>query len=162
MPSAQVHLVDGGHFSLDTAASEIAARVPELWICRRNQSQDKKSWQQQRRPPPFPAVQTRQCDAKGAPRRRCLEYSRSCTSSSGMHDRSGAPGTQFSQGVLRAHGPSPLSLRVNFEVIPLTPFPHLAFPPSRIPKTARKLPGFDGELMASFPPVRRSRTLNPA
>jgi hypothetical protein len=27
VPSAQVHIVDGGHFSLDTAANEIAARV---------------------------------------------------------------------------------------------------------------------------------------
>jgi len=36
-----------------------------LWICRKNQSKEKKSWQQQRRPPPFPAVHTRQCDAKG-------------------------------------------------------------------------------------------------
>src|SRR6266853_3777098 len=25
-----------------------------LWICQRNQSQEKKSWEQQRRPPPFP------------------------------------------------------------------------------------------------------------
>ena len=34
-----------------------------------------------RRPPAVPAVHARQCDAKGAPRRRCLEYSRSCKSS---------------------------------------------------------------------------------
>ena len=44
--------------------------------------------------------------------------------------------------------------RVNFEVIPLQPFPHLAFLHPRIPITARKLAGFDGELMASFPPLR--------
>jgi len=30
VPSAQVHIVDGGHFSLDTAANEIAARVREF------------------------------------------------------------------------------------------------------------------------------------
>ena len=30
MPSAQVHVVDGGHFSLDTAAYEIATRVREF------------------------------------------------------------------------------------------------------------------------------------
>jgi hypothetical protein len=30
VPSAQVHIVDGGHFSLDTAAIEIAARVHEF------------------------------------------------------------------------------------------------------------------------------------
>ena len=30
MPSAQIHVVDGGHFSLDTAANEIAARVREF------------------------------------------------------------------------------------------------------------------------------------
>src|SRR5882762_9684094 len=39
------------------------------------------------RPPPFPAVHTRQCDAKSAARRRCLEYSRPGKSSSGIHDR---------------------------------------------------------------------------
>jgi pimeloyl-ACP methyl ester carboxylesterase len=27
VPSAEVHIVDGGHFALDTAADEIAARV---------------------------------------------------------------------------------------------------------------------------------------
>jgi Protein of unknown function (DUF1348) len=30
VPSAQVHIVDGGHFSLDTAPDEIAARVREF------------------------------------------------------------------------------------------------------------------------------------
>jgi hypothetical protein len=30
VPSAQVHIVNGGHFSLDTDANEIAARVREL------------------------------------------------------------------------------------------------------------------------------------
>ena len=30
VPSTQVHIVDGGHFSLDTAANEIAARVREF------------------------------------------------------------------------------------------------------------------------------------
>ena len=30
MPPAQVHIVDGGHLSLDTAANEIAARVREF------------------------------------------------------------------------------------------------------------------------------------
>jgi len=30
VPSAQVHIVDGGHFSVDTAANEIAARVREF------------------------------------------------------------------------------------------------------------------------------------
>jgi hypothetical protein len=30
VPGAQVHIVDGGHFSLDTAAYEIAARVCEF------------------------------------------------------------------------------------------------------------------------------------
>jgi hypothetical protein len=40
--------------------------------------------------------------------------------------------------------------RVNFEVNDLKPFPHLAFPQSKGPKTPRKLPSFDGELMASF------------
>jgi len=30
VPSAQVHVVDGGHFSLDTAPDEIAARVREF------------------------------------------------------------------------------------------------------------------------------------
>jgi hypothetical protein len=30
VPSAQVHIVDGGHFSLDTDANEIAARVREF------------------------------------------------------------------------------------------------------------------------------------
>src|SRR5260370_21122138 len=30
VPSAQVHIVDAGHFSLDTAANEIAARVREF------------------------------------------------------------------------------------------------------------------------------------
>jgi hypothetical protein len=40
--------------------------------------------------------------------------------------------------------------RVNFEVIDLKPFPHLAFPHSKGLKTPSKLPGFDGELMAIF------------
>src|SRR5438046_2884145 len=40
--------------------------------------------------------------------------------------------------------------RVNFEVANLKPFPHLAFPQSKGPKTTCKLPSFDGELMASF------------
>ena len=39
--------------------------------------------------------------------------------------------------------------RVNFEVDDLKPFPHLAFPHSKGPKTPRKLPSFDGELRAS-------------
>jgi len=43
--------------------------------------------------------------------------------------------------------------RVNFEVTPLKPFPHLAFPHPNAPKTARKLASFDGELMAGFAPL---------
>src|ERR1700730_3422011 len=38
-----------------------------LWIAEKNQSQDKKSWEQQRRPPLCP-LHTRRCDSKGAPR----------------------------------------------------------------------------------------------
>jgi len=30
VPSAQVHIVDGGHLSLDTATNEIAARLREF------------------------------------------------------------------------------------------------------------------------------------
>jgi hypothetical protein len=48
--------------------------------------------------------------------------------------------------------------RVNFEVNNLKPF-HLAFPHSKIPKTARKWPSFDGELMTSFPPLPPSAIL---
>src|SRR5258708_37954064 len=45
--------------------------------------------------------------------------------------------------------------RVNFEVNSLNPFPYLAFPHSTDPKTARKWPSFDGELMASLDaPIR--------
>jgi len=40
--------------------------------------------------------------------------------------------------------------RVNFEVNDLKPFPHLAFPHSKEPKTPFKLPSFDGELRASL------------
>jgi hypothetical protein len=40
--------------------------------------------------------------------------------------------------------------RVNSEVTTLKPFPYLAFPHSKGPKIALKLPSFDGELMASF------------
>src|SRR5712672_1589 len=75
--------------SLETATVEIAARVRE--------SKDTQKEPNPRRrnhgntndacPPAVPAVHARQCDAKGAPRRRCLEYSRSCKSSSGIHDR---------------------------------------------------------------------------
>jgi hypothetical protein len=39
--------------------------------------------------------------------------------------------------------------RVNFEINNLKPFPYLAFPPLTDRKTARKILGFDGELMAS-------------
>jgi integrase len=48
-----------------------------------------RSWQQQHRPlaTPFPALHTLKCCAKGAPCRRCLEYSRACKSSSGIRDR---------------------------------------------------------------------------
>ncbi len=46
--------------------------------------------------------------------------------------------------------------RVNFEVDDLKPFPHLAFPHSKGPKTPSKLPSFDGELMASFSDLARS------
>jgi hypothetical protein len=45
--------------------------------------------------------------------------------------------------------------RVNFEVNDLKPFPHLAFPHSKEPKTPSKLPSFDGELMASFSDLAR-------
>jgi hypothetical protein len=51
LAGAQVHIVDGGHFSLDTAAYEIAARVygnTERISRRKNQSKEKKSWQLQR------------------------------------------------------------------------------------------------------------------
>jgi hypothetical protein len=40
--------------------------------------------------------------------------------------------------------------RVNFEVNNLKPFTCLAFPHSIDLKTGSRLPGFDGELMASF------------
>jgi pimeloyl-ACP methyl ester carboxylesterase len=36
LPSAQVHIVDGGHFALDTAANEIAALVREFVDARRS------------------------------------------------------------------------------------------------------------------------------
>ncbi len=44
---------------------------------------------------------------------------------------------------------------VNFEVNDLKPFPHLAFPHSKGPRTPSKLPSFDGELMASFSDLAR-------
>src|ERR1035438_2500800 len=49
--------------------------------------------------------------------------------------------------------------RVNFEVNDLKPFPHLAFPHSKGPKTPSKLPSFDGELMASFSDLARSMSI---
>jgi hypothetical protein len=51
--------------------------------------------------------------------------------------------------------------RVNFEVRTLKPFPHLAFPHSADPKTARKWPSFDGELMASSPDLLCPRQAGP-
>ena len=33
VPKAEVHIVDGGHFALDTAADEIAAARPRLYRC---------------------------------------------------------------------------------------------------------------------------------
>src|SRR6266851_10455443 len=42
--------------------------------------------------------------------------------------------------------------RVNFEVNHLKPFPHLAFTASEVPGNSSNVPGFDGELMASFRP----------
>ena len=50
--------------------------------------------------------------------------------------------------------------RVNFEVNDLKPFPHLAFPHSKGPKTPPKLPNFDGELMASFSDLARPQSAN--
>jgi hypothetical protein len=43
VPSAQVQIVDGGHFSLDTAANETAPRVSEFMDIK---SKRRKSWQQ--------------------------------------------------------------------------------------------------------------------
>jgi hypothetical protein len=50
--------------------------------------------------------------------------------------------------------------RVNFEVNDLKPFPYLAFPHSKGPKTPPKLPNFDGELMASFSDLARPQSAN--
>jgi pimeloyl-ACP methyl ester carboxylesterase len=35
VPSAQVHIVDGGHFALDTAADDVAALVREFLLAER-------------------------------------------------------------------------------------------------------------------------------
>jgi hypothetical protein len=43
--------------------------------------------------------------------------------------------------------------RVNFEVNPPKPFPHLAFPHRKGSKIPSKIPSFDGELMASLSPL---------
>jgi hypothetical protein len=51
VPSAQVHVVGGGHDYLDTAETRSLHEDVSLWIRRKNQSKEKKSWQQQRRPP---------------------------------------------------------------------------------------------------------------
>src|SRR6266849_557728 len=83
-------------FTLSMAAISPSTRPPtrspreyvSLWICerisprRRNHGNSNDA-----RPSPFPAVHTRQCDTKGAPRRRYLEYSRSCKHISGIRDR---------------------------------------------------------------------------
>src|SRR6202043_3264163 len=72
----------------DGQRSKIVWARDSLWICRMNQSGRKNHGSSNYAlPPPFPAVHARKCDGKGTPRRRCLEYSRSCESSSGIHDR---------------------------------------------------------------------------
>jgi hypothetical protein len=87
VPSAQVHIVNGGHFSLDAAADEVAARVCEFMDMPKESIPEKKSWEQQRRLPTFPAVHSRECDAKGTPRRGQLEHPRPGEGSSGIRDR---------------------------------------------------------------------------
>jgi len=44
---AQLHIVDSGHFALDTAPDEIAAQVREFMNMPKELSKEKKSWQQQ-------------------------------------------------------------------------------------------------------------------
>jgi hypothetical protein len=76
-------------FSLGVAANEIATRVREFMDMAKETISGGETMGTSTTPvrPPFPAVHSRQCDAKGSPRRRCLEYSRSCKGSSGMRDR---------------------------------------------------------------------------
>ena len=54
---------------------------------------------------------------------------------------------------------TPALYRVNFEVTPPKPFPHLAFPQSEALKTGPKPPGFDGELMASSSTARSTAAI---
>src|SRR5258708_1307409 len=42
--------VDAGQFALDTPRMRSPHEYVGLWTCRRNQSQEKKPWRQQRRP----------------------------------------------------------------------------------------------------------------
>jgi len=50
VPSAQVHIVDGGHFSLDTAADEIAARAREFMDMPKESIPGEEIMEHQRRP----------------------------------------------------------------------------------------------------------------
>jgi hypothetical protein len=64
VPSAQVHIVDGGHFALDTAPDEIAARVREFMDMPKESVQGEEIMATAMTPaPPFPAVHRRQCDS---------------------------------------------------------------------------------------------------